>query len=52
MWLPDGWITAVPGLSRKDQLHKIGNGVVPTQAYEAYRSLLAQAGLAQWREAA
>ncbi|MFB7479534.1 hypothetical protein ACFUEM_08710 [Streptomyces anulatus] len=40
MWLPDGWVTAVPGLSRAKQLHKIGNGVVPAQAYEAFRYLL------------
>ncbi|KAF4408690.1 DNA cytosine methyltransferase [Streptomyces lycii] len=40
MGLPDGWVTATPGLSRADQLHAIGNGVVPQQAYEAYRRLL------------
>lgn len=40
MWLPDGWVTAVPGLSRAMKLHKIGNGVVPAQAYEAFRYLL------------
>lgn len=40
MWLPDGWVTAVPGLRRSEQLHKIGNGVVPAQAFEAYRHLL------------
>lgn len=41
MWLPDGWVTDVPGLSRRDQLHAIGNGAVPIQAYTAYRHLLA-----------
>jgi DNA (cytosine-5)-methyltransferase 1 len=40
MALPDGWVTAIPGLSRAQQLHKIGNGVAPAQAYEAYRRLL------------
>lgn len=42
-WLmgwPAGWVTAVPGLTRAQQLHKIGNGVVPQQAMEAYRRLL------------
>jgi DNA (cytosine-5)-methyltransferase 1 len=42
MGLPDGWVTDVPGLSRNDQLHAIGNGVVPDQAAEAIRSLLAR----------
>lgn len=41
MWLPAGWVTDVPGLSRSKHLHKIGNGVVPAQAHEAYRWLLA-----------
>lgn len=40
MGLPDGWVTATPGLSRADQLHAIGNGVVPRQAYAAFRALL------------
>lgn len=40
MGLADGWVTDVPGLSRAQQLHKIGNGVAPQQAYEAYRRLL------------
>ncbi|MFK0015780.1 hypothetical protein [Streptomyces sp. NPDC091027] len=35
-----GRVTAVPGISRSQQLHKIGNGVVPQQAYIAYRSIL------------
>jgi DNA (cytosine-5)-methyltransferase 1 len=30
--LPEGWVTAVPGLSRNDQLRILGNGVVPVQA--------------------
>lgn len=41
MWLPDGHVTAVPGLNRSQQLERIGNGAVPQQAYEAYRLLLA-----------
>lgn len=40
MGLPDGWITAVPGLSRSAQLKLAGNGVVPRQAVAAYRYLL------------
>jgi DNA (cytosine-5)-methyltransferase 1 len=46
MWLPDGWVTAVPGLApkgrdpRSRQLKAIGNGVVPAQAYEAFHYLL------------
>jgi DNA (cytosine-5)-methyltransferase 1 len=40
MWLPEGHVTAVPGLNRGQQLRCIGNGAVPAQAYEAYRRLL------------
>ena len=29
MGLPEGWVTDVPGLSRNQQLHALGNGVVP-----------------------
>lgn len=39
MWIPDGHVTAVPGLSRSDQLQRIGNGVVPIQALTAYEHL-------------
>lgn len=35
-----GHVTSVPGLSRSDQLHKIGNGAMPQQAYVAYEYLL------------
>ncbi|UXE05033.1 DNA methyltransferase [Gordonia phage Lton] len=35
MGLPDGHVTAVPGLSRAEQLKAIGNGVCPPQAYRA-----------------
>lgn len=40
MGLEGGWVTNVPELKRAEQLHKIGNGVAPHQAYEAYRRLL------------
>jgi DNA (cytosine-5)-methyltransferase 1 len=41
MWLPDGHVTNVPDVpKRADQLHAIGNGVVPRQAEEALRLLL------------
>lgn len=37
----EGWVTSVPGLSRNQQLKILGNGVVPQQAAEAIRFLLA-----------
>ncbi|MEU8872404.1 DNA cytosine methyltransferase [Streptomyces javensis] len=40
MGLPAGWVTAVPGIPRKDQLKIIGNGVVWQQAHHAYGLLL------------
>lgn len=40
--LPEGWVTGIPGLSRKGQLHSLGNGVVPQQAEMALRLLLAR----------
>ncbi|WP_405793359.1 DNA cytosine methyltransferase [Streptomyces sp. NBC_01506] len=40
MDLPDGWVTGIGGLTRTDQLHIIGNGVVPHQAHAAYSHLL------------
>lgn len=40
MGLPAGWVTAVPGIPRKEQLRTIGNGVVPQQAHHAYQLLL------------
>lgn len=43
MGLPDGWVTAVPGLKRNDQLRILGNGVVWLQAAYALRILLARA---------
>jgi len=35
-----GWITAVPGISRNDQLRIIGNSVCPQQAESALRQLI------------
>lgn len=40
MGLPDGWVTNVPGVSVNEQIARIGNGVVPTQAYHAFKLLL------------
>lgn len=40
MWIPDGHVTAVPGLSRSEQLQRIGNGVVPIQALTGYEHLM------------
>ncbi|MFF3451296.1 DNA cytosine methyltransferase [Streptomyces sp. NPDC002667] len=40
MGLPDGWVTAVRGIPRKEQLRILGNGVVPRQAHHAYGLLL------------
>lgn len=43
MGLPEGWVTGVPGLGRRDQLKALGNGVVPQQAALALTLLLADA---------
>jgi DNA (cytosine-5)-methyltransferase 1 len=40
--LPDGWVTAVPELSRSDMLRLLGNGPVPLQCVPALRALLAR----------
>jgi DNA (cytosine-5)-methyltransferase 1 len=40
MGLPAGHVTAVPGLTRTQQLKALGNGVVPQQAAAALRLLL------------
>jgi DNA (cytosine-5)-methyltransferase 1 len=48
-WLmgwPAGHVTAVPGISRNEQLRIIGNGVVPQQAQAAIRWLLSVAEVA------
>lgn len=54
MGLPAGWVTAVPGIPRKEQLRILGNGVVPRQARHAYGLLLGAHLPAQqeWRAAA
>lgn len=41
MGYPSGWVTAADGVSWKQALRLLGNGVVPEQAEEALRSLLA-----------
>lgn len=40
MGLPAGWVTAVPGLTRNQQLKAGGNGVVPQQGAAALALLL------------
>jgi DNA (cytosine-5)-methyltransferase 1 len=40
MGLPAGHVTAVPSLSRNQQLKALGNGVVPQQATAALPILL------------
>lgn len=40
MGLPDGHVTAVPGITRNEQLRMLGNGVVPQQCTAAVRWLL------------
>lgn len=42
MLLPPGHVTAVPGLTRNEQLRALGNGVVPAQAAAALTHLLAR----------
>ncbi len=44
MGLPAGRVTAVPSLTRTQQLRALGNGVVPQQAAHALRQLLHPAG--------
>lgn len=39
MGLPEGWVTGVEGLDRRDQLRVLGNGVVPRQAAVALSQL-------------
>lgn len=40
MCLPGGWVTDVPGLTRRQQLTMLGNGVVPPQAAYALGDML------------
>lgn len=46
MGLPAGHVTAVPGLSRNQQLRLLGNGVVPQQGAAAIAYLLTQSSAA------
>jgi DNA (cytosine-5)-methyltransferase 1 len=43
MGLPAGHVTAVPALTRTQQLKALGNGVVPQQAEAAIRLLASRA---------
>ena len=45
MGLSAGWVVDVPGLTRNQQLHALGNGVVPQQAAFAIRMLLTRLAL-------
>ncbi|MFD5217495.1 DNA cytosine methyltransferase [Streptomyces tendae] len=45
MGLEAGHVTAVPGLTRRQQLKALGNGVVPQQAAAAIRLLATRAGV-------
>lgn len=45
MGLPAGHVTGIPGLTRNQMLHALGNGVVPQQAEAALRLLAARAGI-------
>lgn len=40
MGLPDGWVTEVEGVSTNEQIARIGNGVVPAQAYQGFKTLM------------
>lgn len=42
MGLPAGWVTDVPGITRNESLKALGNGVVPAQAAEALRVMVAR----------
>jgi DNA (cytosine-5)-methyltransferase 1 len=44
MGLPSGWVTAVPGLTRRQQLALLGNGVVPQQGQLALSWLIRRSG--------
>lgn len=45
MALPAGWVTGVEGVTRKQQLMMLGNGVVTPQAVAALRDMTAAAGV-------
>lgn len=40
MGLPPGWVTSVPGISRRQMIKACGNGVLPRQAAAALRIML------------
>lgn len=40
MGLPAGWVTEVPGLTRKQQIKALGNGVLPQCAATAIRGMM------------
>ena len=42
MGLPEGWVTEVPGVSTREQLKILGNGVVPAQASTAIHQLISE----------
>lgn len=42
MGLPQGWVTGVPGVSRRAAMKMLGNGVVPQQAALALKIMLAR----------
>lgn len=46
MGLVEGWVTGVPGLTRSQQIERLGNGVVPAQAAAAFKHLMSD-----WPEA-
>lgn len=46
MMLDEGWVTETPDLTRPQQLHLLGNGVVPPQAAYAVRLLLEREAVA------
>jgi len=43
MCLPDGWVTAVPGITRAAALRLLGNGVIPPHGQAAAAQLLHRA---------
>jgi len=47
MGLDPGWVTGVPNLTHREKLERIGNGVVPHQAFFAFRHLKGQLDEAQ-----
>lgn len=44
MGVPEGWVTGVPGLSYREQIHLLGNGVVVQQAVLALENLFSLTG--------